>query len=159
MDNSTSTFSGIINSVIGLLPRFSSKQTNSNKYINENQVQSITEASNTEAFNTNGNKDLNVSTDTIADVDVSGLAYLSPNVVHHETCNNPSIHENLFQDSVRNEMLSIYNRIVIGSIKEFFQFVNTNNLAEVLQTLKELNFMLASREPELALHYNMALEP
>ena len=72
--NSPSTFSSIINSVISLLPRFSSKQTNSNKHTNENQVQSIIKASNTEAFNNNGNTDLNVSTDTIADVDVSDLA-------------------------------------------------------------------------------------
>ena len=36
---------------------------------------------------------------------------------------------------------------------------NTNNLAEVLQTLKDLIFMLANRAPELAGHYNMALEP
>ena len=42
--------------------------------------------------------------------------------------------------------------------KEFFQSINTNNLAKVLQALKELNFMLANRVPELAAHYNMALE-
>ena len=156
--NSPSTFSSIINSVINLLPRFGSKQTNPNKHQNENQVQTILDASNTEAFNNNDNADLNVSTDTIADIDISDLAYLSPNPVHHETCDNPSLHENLFQDSVRNEMLTHYNRIVIGSFKEFFQSVNTNNLAEVLQALKELNFALAIRAPELALHYNMVLE-
>ena len=152
--NSPSTFSSIINSVLSLLPRFSSKQTNSN----ENQVQSIIKASNTEAFNNNGNKDLNVSTDTIADVDISDLVDMSSNAVHHEMHDNPSLHKNLFQDSVRNEMLTHYNRIVIGSFKEFFQSINTNNLAEVLQALKELNFMLANRAPELASHYNMALE-
>ena len=75
--NSSSTFSNIINSVIGLFPRFSSKQTNSNKNKNEHQVQSIIEASNSEALNNNDNKDLNVSTDTIAEVDVSDLADLS----------------------------------------------------------------------------------
>ena len=80
--NSPSTFSSIINSVISLLPRFSSKQTNLNK-TNENQVQTIIEASNTETFNNNSNADLNVSTDTIADIDISDLAYLSPNAVHH----------------------------------------------------------------------------
>ena len=41
----------------------------------------------------------------------------------------------------------------------YFQSINTNNLAEVLQALKELNFMLANRALELAAHYNMALEP
>ena len=56
-------------------------------------------------------------------------------------------------------MLTHYNRIVIGCFKDFFQSVNTNNLAEVLQALKELNFMLADKAPEQAAHYNMALEP
>ena len=159
MANSPSTFSSIINPIISLLPKFGSKQTNPNKHTNKNHVQTIKEASNTEAFNNNGNVDLNVSTDTIADVDVSDLAYLSPNAVHHETHNNPSLQENLFQDSGRNEMLTHYNRIVIDSFKEFFQSVNTNNLAEVLQALKELNFMLANRALELASHYNILLEP
>ena len=113
----------------------SSKQADSNKHKNENQMQSIIEASNTETLINSGNDGLNVSTDTIADVDVSDLADMSSNAVHHETCNNPSIHKNLFQDSVRNEMLTHYNKIVIGSFKEFFQSVNMNNLAEVLQAL------------------------
>ena len=56
-------------------------------------------------------------------------------------------------------MLTHYNRIVISCFKDFFQSVNTNNLAEVLQVLKELNFMLANRAPELTAHYNIALEP
>ena len=98
----------------------------------------------TKTFNNNGNIDLNVSTDTIADVDVSDLEYLSPNAVHHESHHNP-LHKNLFPDSVRNEMLTHYNKIVIGSFKKFFQSVNTNNLAEVLQALKELNIVLANR--------------
>ena len=149
--NSPSTFSSIINSIVSLLPRFGSKQTNPNKHTNENQVQTIIKASNTEAFNNNGNTDLNDSIDTISDNDISDLAYLSPNAVHHETHDNPSPHENLFQDSVRNEMLTHSNRIVIGSFKEFFQSINTNNLAHVLQALKELNFVLANRAPELAL--------
>ena len=117
------------------------------------------ETSNTKAFNNNGNADLNVTTDTIADIDISDLAYLSPNAVHHDTHDNLSLHKNLFQESVRNEMLTHYNRIVIGSFKEFIQSINPNNLAEVLQALKELNFVLANRAPELAAHYNMPLEP
>ena len=79
--NSPSTFSNIINSVLSLLPRFSSKQTNSNKHTNENQVQSVIKASNTEAFNNNGNKDLNVSTDTIANVEDSDLVDMSSDAV------------------------------------------------------------------------------
>ena len=157
--NSPSTFSSIINSVIGLLPRFTCKQTDSSKHANKTQVQSVIKASNSEAFNNNGNKDLNVSTDTITDVDISDLVYPSPDVVHHKTHNNPSLHENLFQDSIQNNMLTHYNRIVIGSFEDFFQSVNTNNLAEVLQALKELNFMLANRAMELTAHYNLPLEP
>ena len=56
-------------------------------------------------------------------------------------------------------MLSHYNRIVIGCFKDIFQSVDTNNLAKVLQALKELNLMLANRVPELAAHYNIPLEP
>ena len=81
---------------------------------------------------------------------------MSSDAVHHEMRNNLFPYENLFQDSVRNEMLFHYNRIIIGSFKEFFQSINTNNMAEVFQALKELNFMLANRAPELASHYNMA---
>ena len=156
--NSQSTFSSIINSIINLLPRFGSKQTNDN-VANEKQIQTIIETPNTEAFNNNDNTILNVSTDTIADVDISDFADISSDAVHHEHHDNTSQHENLFQDSIRNEMLTHYNRIVIGSFKEFFQSVNTNNLAEVLQALKELIFVLANRAPDLASHYNMALEP
>ena len=120
---------------------------------------SIIEASNTEALNNNGNKGLNGSIDTIAKVYVSDLADLSSSTAHQDVYNNPSLPENLFQDSVRNIMLTHYNRIIIGCFKEFFRSINTNNLAEVLQALKELNLMLANRSPELAAHYNMALEP
>ena len=74
-----------------------------NKHTNDNQVQTILEASSTEAFNNNGNADLNIGTDTFVDIDISDLAYLSPNAVHHETHDIPSLHENLFQDSVRND--------------------------------------------------------
>ena len=56
-------------------------------------------------------------------------------------------------------MLTLYNRIVIGSFKEFFQHINTKKLAEVLQALKELNFVLPNTAPELASHYNIPLEP
>ena len=60
-------------------------------------MQSVIEASNSEALNNNGYKGVNVSTDTIAKVDVSNLVDLSSNVVHHDACNNPSLHENLFK--------------------------------------------------------------
>ena len=89
---------------------------------------------------------------------MSDFEHLSANAVHHELHHNPS-HENLFPDSGRNEMLTHYNCIVIGSFKEFFQHVDMNNLAEVLKALRELNFILANRAPELASYYNMELEP
>ena len=56
-------------------------------------------------------------------------------------------------------MLSHYNHILIGCFKDIFQSEDTNNLAAVLQALKELIFMLANRAPELAAHYGMPLEP
>ena len=158
MAYSRSTFSSIINSIISLLPRFGSKQTNDN-VTNKKQIQTIIETPNTEAFNNNDNANLNVSSDTIADVDISDFADISQDAVHHEHHDNMSQHKNLFQDSIRNEMLTHYNRIIIGSFKEFFQSVNTNNLAEVLQVLKELNFVMANRAPELASYYNMPLDP
>ena len=65
----------------------------------------------------------------------------------------------MFPDHARDEMLSHYNRIVIGCFKDIFQSVDTNNLAIVLQALKELNFMPGNRTPELAAHYNLPLEP
>ena len=155
--NSTSTISSIINSVIGLFPRFSSKQTDSDKHKSKHQVQSLIKAPNSEA-SSNGNKGMNVSTNTIPEVDVSDLVDLSSDAVHHDACDKPSLHTDLFQNSIRNEMLTHYNRIVIGCFKDFFQSIITNNLTEVLQTLKDLNFMLANRAPELAAHYNIALE-
>ena len=37
--------------------------------------------------------------------------------------------------------------------------MDTNNLSTVLQALKELNFILANRAPELSAHYGIPLEP
>ena len=103
---------------------------------------------------------LSTSTDTIPEVDVSDLANLSADVsIHHDAQDTPSLQGGLFQNSTHNEMLTHYNRVVIGCFKEFFQSVNINNLVEVLQALKELNFVLANRAPGLAAHYNMTLEP
>ena len=58
--------------------------------------------------------------------------------------------ENIFPNHAHNEMLSHCNCILIGCFKDIFRLVDTNNLATVLQALKELNFMLANRAPELA---------
>ena len=89
---------------------------------------------------------LSTSTDTIQEVDVSDLANLSTDVsIHHNVHDTPSLHGGLFQNSTCNKMLTHYNRVVIGCFKDFFQLVNMNNLAEVIQALKELNFLLANR--------------
>ena len=60
---------------------------------------------------------------------------------------------------MHNKILSQYNCIVVGCFKEIFQTVDTNNLTAVLQVLKELNFILADRAPELSAHYGFLLEP
>ena len=125
---------------------------------NTNQIQPIIETSSSKVFNSNNSKNLNVSMDTISEVDVSNFNDVYPNVVHGNIHNNTSPHETLYEDSIRNTMLTQYNRIVIGSFKEFFQSVDINNLSDVLQALKELNFVLANRVPELACYYNMPLD-
>ena len=56
-------------------------------------------------------------------------------------------------------MLNHYNHIVVGCFKEIFQGVDTNNLPALLQTPKELNFILPNRAPELSAHYGFPLEP
>ena len=58
-----------------------------------------------------------------------------------------------------NEMLSQYNHILIGCFQDISQTMDTNNLSAVLQALKELNFILANRAPELSAHYGISLEP
>ena len=95
--NSPSTFCSIINSVIGLFPRFNSKQAHSAKHKNEHQTQSVIKASNSKTSHNNGNKGINVSTDTIPEVDVSDLVDLSTDAVHHIACYTaPSFHKDLF---------------------------------------------------------------
>ena len=58
-----------------------------------------------------------------------------------------------------NEMLSHNNCIVLGCFKDIFQTVDTSNLPSVLQALKELNFILANRAPDLSAHHGFPLEP
>ena len=129
------------------------KQSNTNTTI-ENEKQTIIEATNADS-----KVEINVSSDTIVDVDISDFEHLSAGEVHSESHHNPSPHENLFSGTVRNEMLIQYNHIAIGSFKEYFQHVDTNNLAEVLKALRELKFVLANRAPELASYFNMELKP
>ena len=63
--------------------------------------------------------------------------HLSAGEVHPKLHHNPSPHENLFSGNVRNEMLTQYNHIVIGSFKEFFQHIDMNNLTKVLKALRD----------------------
>ena len=98
--NSPSTFSSIISSVLGLFLRFNNRQ-NSNKYKGEHQKQSVNEASNLETIlNTNSNQGMNLSMDTIQEVDVSDLANLSMDIgLDHDAHGTPSVHGDLFQNS------------------------------------------------------------
>ena len=134
--NSLSTLSNIFSSVLGLFPRFSNRQGNTNKHKDEDQKQSTTKALNIEAIPTdNAGKgmSLSTSTDTIQEVDVSDLANLSMDIsIHHDVCDTPLLHGGLFQNRTCNEMLTHYNRIVIGCFEDFFQSVDTNNIAEVI---------------------------
>ena len=161
--NSLSTFSNIFISVLGLFPRIGIRQSQVSKHKNEDQEHSATEASTIETIcSTNSTKgmDLSNNTDTIPEDDVLDLVNLSTDIsIHHDAQDTASHQGNLFQNCTCNEMLNHYNRVVVGCFKDIFQSVNTNNLAEVLQALKELNFMLANRAPGLAAHYNMLLQP
>ena len=72
--DSPCTFSSIISSVLGLFLRFSYRQNNSKKHKDKHQKQSIAEASNVEAVcTTTGNQGMNISTDTIKEVNVSAM--------------------------------------------------------------------------------------
>ena len=126
---------------------------------NTKQIKPLIETSGSEVLTSNNSKNLNVSTDTIPEADASDFTDVITNAEQGNMCDNISPHETVYEDSIRNTMLTQYNQIVIGSSKEFFQSVDTNNLSEVLQALKELNFMLANRALELVCYYNMPLEP
>ena len=103
--------------------------------------------------------ELGNNVDTASEGNASDLAnFYADESAHHIMHDAVSYQENMFPDCARNKMFSNYNRIVIGCFKDIFQSVDTNNLAVVLQALKELNFVLANRAPELAAHYNMLLE-
>ena len=161
--NSLSTFSNIFSSVLGLSSRFGNRQSQVNKHKDEDQEQSVTETSTIETIHsTNSTKDLDLSNnpDMVPEDDVLDLVNLSADVsIHHDAQDTASHQENLFQNDTHNEMFNHYNRVVIGCFKDIFQPVKMDNPAEVLQALKELNFMLANTALELAVHYNMPLEP
>ena len=88
---------------------------------NEDLKQSATEALNIEPLHTtNSIKGMNLSTsiDTIQEVDVSDLS--ADASIHQDAYETPALHGSLFQNSTCNEMLTHYNRIVIGWFKNFF---------------------------------------
>ena len=118
--NSLSTFSNIFSSVLGLFPRFGNRQSNTKM---KTRKQSATDASNIELIHTiNSSKGMNLSTstDTIQEVDVSVLANLSTDIsIHHDVHDIPSLHGGLFQNNTCNEMLTHYNRVVIGCLRIF----------------------------------------
>ena len=126
---------------------------------NTNQIKPLIETSSSEALTSYNSKILNVSMDTIPKADASNFADVNTNAEQGNMHDSLSPHEILYEDSIRNTMLTEYNQIVIGSFKEFFQSVDMNNLSEVLQTLNELNFMPVNTALELACHNNMPLEP
>ena len=162
--NNPSTFSNILGSVLGLLPRFHRRQdqTNNSKDV-EDQKQATPEASTIETINTihSGNSlEISNHADTTSEDNASDLADFYANESIHHDRHDPGFFptKNIFPNCTCNEMLSHYNHILIGCFKDIFQSVDTNNLAAVLQALNELNFMLANRAPQLAAHYGIPLE-
>ena len=163
--NSASTFSNILGSVCGLLPGIHKRQnqTNNSKDI-EDQEQAATEASTIETINTiHSGKSLKISNnfDSTSEDNTSDLGNFCTKESKHHDMHDAGFFPTkyIFPNCTHNEMLSHYNHILTGCFKDIFQSVDTNNLATVLQALKELNFMLANRAPELAAHYGMPLEP
>ena len=128
--NSPSTFSSLLSSALKLFG-----VSNNRMQSNTHQIQPIIEASSSKVLISNNSKNLNVSIDTIPEVDVSNFTDVNANVEHGNMHKNTSPCETLYEDSIRNTMLAQYNRTVIGSFKEFFQSVDMNNLSEVLQVL------------------------
>ena len=126
--NSLSTFSNIFSFILGLFQRFSNRQSHTNKHKDEDQKQSATEAPTIETICTpNSNKVMNLSTsvDTIPEDDVLDLANLSAGIsIHHNAGDTASLQGGLFQNSTYNEVLTHYNRVVIGCFKDFFQSVD-----------------------------------
>ena len=119
-----------------------------------NTIETISE--NEVFLNTKNIRDQKDNNSDIADFHVSLIpqnetqnSELSP--IHTET--------KLRMHCAHNKMLNPYNCFVVGSFKEIFQGVDTNNLPTVLQALKELNFILANRAPGLSAHYGFPLEP
>ena len=178
--NRPGTLSNILDSVLGMLPGFHKKQNSAlhNTKEVEDQEQATPEASMIDTIITldNSNNGKNFKTGNTIDNVTESNAFLSnghntsniadfcANVSAQNDTHNlglfPMHTKTMFPNPpTHNEMLSHYNCILIGCFKDIFQSVDTSNLFTVLQTLKELNFILANRAPELAAHYGLPLEP
>ena len=172
--NRPSTFANILDLVLGLLPGFHKRQNQSyNTKDVEDQEQATPETSTIETISTMdsgknsemGNHVINTTEDNAFLNGVHNTSDLADFYVNTSTQNDmhnsgsfPT--ETAFPNSCKcNEMFSHYNHILIGYFKDIFQHVHTNNLSAVLQALKELNFILANRAPELSAHYGISLEP
>ena len=102
--NNPNTFSSLLNSTLKLFG-FSKNQMESNT----NQIQPIIETSSKEVFTSINSKNLNVSMDTIPEANASIFADVNTNVEHGNMCDNASPYETLYEDSIRNTMLTQYN--------------------------------------------------
>ena len=169
--NRPGTLSNILDSVLGMLPGFCKTQNNAlhnTKEIGE-QEQTTPEASMIDIISNlhTSNSGKNFQEGNNIDNAFLGNVHNTSDIV--DFCTNISAQNDthsldLFPIHIaamfpnpcaHNEMLGHYNCILIGSFKDIFQTVDTNNLSTVLQALKELNFTLANRAPELAAHWNL----
>ena len=126
---------------------YNGKTENEGNNIHYNTIETI--AKNEVFLNTKNviNQKINIS-DT-ADFHVS----LNPqNETHDSELSHIHTETMLRMHHANNKMLNHYNHIVVGSFKEIFQGIDTNNLPAVLQALKELNFILPNRAHELSAH-------
>ena len=178
--NRPGTLSNILGSVLGMLPGFAKNkimQSQNTKEIEE-QAQATPEASTIDtdstldnlnsgkALKAGNNKD-NVNKSNVflgyvlhSKDNTSDIVDFHANVSAQNDTHSSDHTEIMLQTHhAHNEMLNHYNHILIGCFKDIFQTVDTNNLPAVLQTLKELNFILANRVPELSAHYGFTLEP
>ena len=174
--NRPSTFSNILDAVLGMLPGFCKRQNNASPNTKEveDKEQATPEASTIDTISTldNSNSGKNSKMGNNVDNITESNAFLSN--VHNTSdiadfCTNtsaqndihnsglfPTCTETMFPNPCTcNKMLSHYNHILIGCFKDIFQTVDTNNLSTVLQALKELNFLLANNQLTMVYHWNL----
>ena len=172
--NRPGTLSNILDSVLGMLPGFCQKQSiaSHNMKENEEQEQATPEASTIDTLSTLDNLNSSKTGNNIENVTeisafLDNIHNTSDIADFHAYTQNDTHSSNIFPMHTKtifpnpyahNEMLSHYNHILIGCFKDIFHTMDTNNPSAVLQALKELNFILANRAPDLAAHYGLPLE-